>query len=333
MAVVRIDIDLMNKSIRQVDTAIDTACDCGWRLGDNLGAVLLSALGLSDWKSGGGAVAELRDVKVTLVRVRDKAVEVNAYGVGRSLSIPREDLAYPEHTIVEFEENPDVSLDDAKMAVDWVNSGIHADGEIPPDVLRVLQAGSGDTAFRLFLSSHVSAGQLTSLIDAMDLAFAASMDKDSSHWRDKASAAKFEKDYSSLLDALAGIYSGAVNDLPRGGHQRPLIIEGFENVIRMCPVHDPDGALLSLLIARGDWPNDFLDAMKSAIEDTEGDLGAFYWQPWWGLNSDYPRVIVDPGRRGIDGSPIVAGDPMYGLWMSAAIYNIDWFMGEVSCFL
>jgi len=259
----------------------------------------------------------------------DKAVEVNSMGVGIQVGVPASDLAFPDHTVVVFDDESGISLEDAQKAVQWVRDVISGktdiSGGIPQDVIDLFAAGSGDTAFCLWLSSHVPAADLVNLLNWIDL----TLNNLSLLHGDESEAARcFAKQYSDLLDGMAGAWSKAVNSLPPDSTQRTSLVEGFASVFRSCPPHDQNGALLSIFIGRGDWPSDFLSAMKVAIEQTEGELGAHWWAPYWDDDGAFPRRIVDPGRAGFDGEPLIITDAMYGVWMAAALHNPTWFIDQ-----
>ena len=78
--------------------------------------------------------------------------------------------------------------------------------------------------------------------------------------------------------------------------------------------------MLSILIGRGTWPDVFLTGISNQITQTEGAAGTSYW------GSDaYP--VYDPGFDMPDGSgPAVVNDPMYGVFMAAAINNPAWII-------
>ena len=76
--------------------------------------------------------------------------------------------------------------------------------------------------------------------------------------------------------------------------------------------------LLSLVVARGDWPDHFLDVLFDQVVAHEPTGG-------W---AKADRVVWDPGA--IDqqtGRPVVVQDPMWGV-LNAAVNNPDWFINR-----
>jgi len=327
MATVRIDIDQMRVLIKLIDNALWDGPEAAARLVSSLATVWLSAFGLSTWQSSGAAVAELASMRRDLQQRLDKAIEVNAMGVGGWSNVPATDLAFPEHTVVVFDDEPDVAWEDAKALSDWIEgvlSGrIDLSGGIPPELLDLLKTGCCDTAFSAWLAAHVSPAQLAELLNLIDIA-----------WNELANSGvdhtvvdTFAAAYASLLDGLAAAYSKALNAMAPNSSQRADLIEAFAKVFRLADINTPYASLLSLLIARGDWPSDFLSAMKDAIETGEAAWGEGA-ASWWNSEGNQTRKIFDPAMKDPDGFPLEVSDPMFGVWMAAALHNPQWFIDQ-----
>lgn len=78
---------------------------------------------------------------------------------------------------------------------------------------------------------------------------------------------------------------------------------------------------LSLVIARGDWPDSFLSRMADSYKQAEGDQGVAFWL--------VPgQSVHDPGGRDpATGGLVSVTDPMWGLW-KASVHNPSWFISR-----
>ena len=140
--------------------------------------------------------------------------------------------------------------------------------------------------------------------------------------------------YAGFLDDLAGTLSAGAKGMS------PLALEQFTKawagVNNDLVVHTLDASrmpediivqtpriqALSLLVARGDWPDTFLDGVLAGLRDKEGDQGAAYWL----AKGDGVRdpALVDPDT----GQPVTVVDPMFGVYQ-AGVLNPEWFKGAL----
>jgi len=232
-------------------------------------------------------------------------------------------------SVVSFDDGMLASIDSANMsadvqaAVDAVRNG---DAEGLAEIIRRYTITSDDCpypfydpifsrAFAIAVNAQDVAGMLVGLDQDPDLDMA---------W------------YGGFLDGLAGVLSTGAQqmtwtELDRFITDWTSVQNGSIQTIPpdqilgpvappppMWTAYDPNIQALSLLVARGDWPNQFLTRVTNAYHSQEGDLGVDYWLGQ-GVSVRDP-ALIDPGT----GDPIRVCDPMYGVWQ-AAVNNPDWF--------
>ena len=324
MGKVSIDIDAMESLIGLLSLASENAQNSAGRLYKNLDDIRLSVSSLSRWRWHGLSVERLDAVRGTCQGYLDKAKALNNYGAGITSVTVGPYGSLPSNNIIIFDDGP-VSLEDADRAADLINQfvdvDLYLDGSIPQELLDLLEAGSTDSLFALRLSELVPPDRLAAFLDLLDK----EMSNLSLPGADPAAYDAFRAQYTELLGFLGTAYSLAINSLPEGSPRRTELIAAWVAVFINAGPHNADPVLLSLVIARGQWPDDFLTAIAKAVNEAEGTTGAPYWQPWWGPDGP-ERVVIDPGLQLPDGSDAEIGDPMYGVWLAAAINNPQWFI-------
>ena len=320
VGVTEVDIELMQEFLRQFDHEVTKAIQAADAVRVELNDVYLSCPQINTLRWDGPWVGQALNVRKRCQRVLDKAIEVRNDHAG--IPVVRTDpYGYPYVDYRVTFDDTELSVDDARQAATMMtqiqNGDIHLSDGIPPDLVSMITNGATDTVFSTTFAGLVPPAQLGAALVAVDggqsnLLAAGPSD----------GLAQYQASYARLLDGLGGVYSRAMNQLPIGSTQRQTAIDSWCDVFTSSPAHDPIPALVSMVVARGQWSQDMLTGLTDSITTTETSLGA--WQPWWGTDGTI-RTITDPGRTYQDGSPVVVSDPMYGV-LSAAAYNPDWFL-------
>jgi|GEM_PF-6547232 len=131
---------------------------------------------------------------------------------------------------------------------------------------------------------------------------------------------------SGTVKGLGRDLSFACSSLPEGSQEHSKFVDAWQTWYATRVGNTTDGALMSLVIARGNWPGDFLDGVVAGVTQAEGWAGPDFWQPYaqpWAPENG-PRLVIDPAWVNPDGSDIEVGDPMYGVFNAAAL-NPQWF--------
>jgi len=121
------------------------------------------------------------------------------------------------------------------------------------------------------------------------------------------------------LDRFTSRWAAVVSIIPNA---RPTASPGpstDENVLSDFEYTALPIQLLSLVIARGEWPDYFLTEMWNAITAQEGDQGAAYWAA--SSHRVWDPGVPDPSTGGY----AIIADPAWGIW-NAAISNPEWIL-------
>jgi len=323
---VQINIPAMQATVDALAMAIREMPDAAAGIRRRLDYVGLSAPGLAAWLPGGSAEAELRDVLRDMRNRLDKAIEVERMTVGFAGS--------GGPMLVGFEEDPDVDLADADTVADLLGQiavldpmSVPGDAEtmkkLLPQLERLLAAGAGDTAFCLRLSRLVGPAALAAGLDRVDLVLGGLPGR-----RDGAGAAS---EYAGLLDNCGRAWSAALGALAPGSPARTGFVQEWRDVVVGAGPGDPPPQLLALVIAHGDWPDDFLSGMADAImQDAVGGIDRWANLVTWpnGLPTSpdgQERAIVDPSMATTpNGDTLPVVDPLYGVLMASALHDPGW---------
>jgi len=328
MALNQIDIELMTLAVSTLDRIISDGPQVAESLASRLRSVELTVPVLGKWKWDGASIAGLSELRKDLQRRLDKAIEVSQYVpslVSQQVGWgPGMGAQAPVHHVVSFEEDPAVSLGDAETAADLINQIIAGDGQVDPakvqQLTQLLAAGQLDTAFTLRLTSRVPPDRLTGFLNLVNNKLYELSDPNNplADPLSNPEYVSFRDSYVQLLEALGVSYSTAYNALPEGSAEQAQMLAAWKKSLEYetCPNLPLLG---SLVIARGSWPSDFLEEMTNHVTAVEGAEGAGHWSyPW-------PVPVIDPGFTLSNGSIPTITDPMYGIWMSAAVSNPGWF--------
>lgn len=199
----------------------------------------------------------------------------------------------------------DPSTDAAKIA-DWVN-GLHGDKvtEVPPELLALMEANEGNPEFAFALAQSIPAAQLTGMLSglgehAAELAFDYDPGLD---------------DYYAYENHVLCLFADALS------HGASLMTESQLDAFTKdwCSVvsvrgSDPHASMASLLIARGAWPDSFLTQAADAI---------IAFEPFGVIP---PVNIFDPAANPDTGEHDQIGDPLAGIFQSAATFSPKWML-------
>ncbi|MCL2490407.1 MAG: hypothetical protein FWF36_06770, partial [Propionibacteriaceae bacterium] len=192
--------------------------------------------------------------------------------------------------------------------------GFHEGDPIPADLSGWLGLGATRPEFQTKLVALVPPDDLMGVLDQFDLGQTQRESESEYGGPDGDDLGVYQGEYSKVLDGLGVAYSGAARVLD--GQARIDYLAQWTGLFGQNGPANHHPALAALVIARGDWPNDFLTGFHDAITAAEGAGGAASW-------ADISQQVIDPGRLMPDGSPVVVGDPMYGVWC-AAVHNPTW---------
>ena len=315
----KIDIDAMQVAVGESQQRIARIRQGVEDLYELLRSVRLSSPRLNRWRWNGDYLAEVEKVRRELQDRLDQAWAIARTPAG----IPSVYMApggWRTDYVVTFDEAVNAGPD-SRLVADFINRVATDggwDGQIPADVVAALTAGSGDVGFASLLASQVSAenlalflsvvnGRRTQLVNDVGLGFRPSSDVEG-----------FDRQYIQLLDGLGAGLSLAARNMSDEDLNR--FTQSYASVFADPMVGGTSAPLLlSLVVARGQWPDEFLTGVSQGIATGEGVQGVSHWATPGGDG------VVDPGRFLDDGSPVEVSDPMYGIW-SAAVYNPQWFL-------
>ncbi|MCL2490677.1 MAG: hypothetical protein FWF36_08170, partial [Propionibacteriaceae bacterium] len=291
-----------------------------------LGDVWLSYPGLSDWSWNGASFWQIKDLRddlaARLQKAKDLAASTPGFGVTVTAAGYSIDL-HGQNYIVSFDDQ--LGASNAQTAATIIKNlaggypGVS--GGVPQQLLSLLDQGAHDPDFAATLAQLVPPDTLADLLRQCDI-----------QWTNlktsNGDAAKFEGQYSQLVTGLGQTMSLGYTSLPADSDARAQMLSQWGDIYATYAKGDPSLApqFLSMIIARGQWPDEFLTGITDAIKQGEGPLGAGYWETSdASTNLPNPRPLYDPGLTGTDGGPVAVGDPMFGVW-SAAVHNPEWFV-------
>jgi len=322
-----VDPGLLSQVIGKLDAAIGPVPVWADRLYHSLDRSLLSVSRLGVWRGGGANVWQLMGVRQRCRDVLAKALALEKAGVPGFHAVVMSGGQWGLVPGVEFDDDPGVGLGDAQAAADLLGqigdldasadpSAKAAVAGLLPRLESLLAAGAGDTAFCVQLSQLVSPSAMVLALDQIDIVVGGAP---AGHAGTDDSAR-----YARLLAGLGTVYSTASGAMAQGGAQWSKLAQGWEDVFAGARPGSPAPQLAALVVSRGRWSDGFLDAVAGAITAAEGSQGTAHWQLDWLSAGGRPRQIVDPGMSMPDGSPVVVGDPMYGVFMGAALGDPGW---------
>jgi len=326
MAVVSIDLQLMQDVINMLDDVLAQMPRCVARINSNLDNVMLSYPDLNKWRDGGGSWWEIKDLRDTLAKhlqmAQDLANSKPSIGVtvipaGFDIGTNSEDYVVSFDDTIEGTDAAQAAADITQM----VKGKYDLSNGIPEDLLALLTEGSHDPDFAAQFAQLVSPDTLADLARQCNIIWGNLQTSDGD-------ASTFEMHYSQLLTGLGQTMSLGYSTMPSDSPSRQQMLSQWQDVFSTYAKGDPALApqFLSMIIARGQWPDDFLTGITSAIQSAEGPMGASYWATFdMSTNPATPMPVFDPGVTGPDGQPVAVADPMFGIW-SAAAYNPQWFL-------
>jgi hypothetical protein len=299
-------------ALRQAEQA--AAEDAG-AIAGHLAAVDLEYGGLSRWRTGGAAVVEIGRLRSGREQRLDMARQVAESRGWSTPTVLLNDLG------LAWTEADRAAALMAQVAADGLGDGW------PLELTDLLAAGASDPAFQDELARRLSsaadmAGFLAKVYARQaDLAVAGDPGLDDFLARE-----------GQVLDGLGSALSAAAGRLAAAGLES--FTAEWRKIIESGLPHGGLPAMLSLVIERGSWPDEFLTGMKDAIEagGSAGDPGV-NWRPDFG-------PVFDPGSARPDGSPVQVSDPMRGVWLAAvlnpmrgvwlaAVLNPQWFWRSI----
>ena len=121
------------------------------------------------------------------------------------------------------------------------------------------------------------------------------------------------------LDAFTAKWAAVVPIVPDSSPTASPGPSTDENVLSDFAYTALPVQLLSLVIARGQWPDSFLTGMWDAITAQEGDDGSAYWAA--SNHRVWDPGVPDPATGGY----AVIADPAWGIW-NAAVSNPEWII-------
>jgi len=325
-----VDLELMQEAVERLNSSLESIRVRVIRLRNSLNKVNLYTdevyFWLEGWMPYGRWYMELADRRNRCRRVLDKAIEVSQMVPSFAWLTPGIDGAVCTRAgVVQFDDEAGVGLGDAYDAADLVKQFLNGGG-LSPEQLGVLTGllnrGSLDTAFVLRLSRLVS-------LDDMNLLLSLLNDRQNQllDGGDPEATQQFQDSYAKLLNGLAAVWSKACTSMPPTSDERAAFIAKWQTWFATRVGNTVDAALMALVVARGDWPDGFLDGVMAGITQAEGLAGPDYWHPYSDPSSpgSGPRLVVDPEWVFPDGSNLVVGDPLFGVLIAAAAHNPKWF--------
>ncbi|WP_156043719.1 hypothetical protein [Cellulomonas sp. URHE0023] len=292
MAEVSIDLDAMDDLIASLDTARETVTGAAGRLRGQLERVELSTGTLAQVGYGGGVEHAIGEALRDLNRRR---------AIARMI-----EQATPGLAVVSFGDSVLSTTSDAEIAglVDTVLGKLKVDEDdfdprgVDPELLRILAENQNDPYFAQALASRVTPGALAAYLDLVNRGrVGAGLD----------GVAAFDRDYDALLRGLGmtlGLASQGTGDVAVPGMTKAWT--DFAGDERLRFAHGGQLNLVSLVIERGLWSDDFLVDVYNTIRTSEGDGGAEQWAvggPW---------LVTDPRPERSPECDLMQ-DPLYGI--------------------
>lgn len=301
MAEVSIDIDALDDLVASLGAARTDITEAAGLIRGHLDYVELSTSSLS---------------QVGYAASVDHAIGEALRDLNRRLALARMiEQATPGLTVVTFDDDVLSTKTDAQIdaLIDTVLDKLKVDEDdfdprdVDPDLLRILTENQTDPYFAKALASRVTPGALATYLDRVNKGrMGAGVD----------GVPAFDQDYDALLRGLGmtlGLASQGTGDVGVPGMSKVWTDFAGSDAVKYG--HGGQLNLLSLVIERGVWSDDFLVDVYQTIRDTEGDQGANQWAvggPW---------LVTDPRP---DRSPAcdLMQDPLYGV-LTAMANNPD----------
>ena len=301
MAEVSIDLDAMADLVASLGAARSDITESAGLLRGRLDYVELSTSSLS---------------QVGYAASVDQAIGEALRDLNRRLALARMiEQATPGLSVVTFDDDVLSTKTDAQIdaLVDTVLDKLKVDEDdfdprdIDPDLLRILTENQTDPYFAKVLASRVTPGALAAYLDLVNRGrMRSGID----------GVQAFDRDYDALLRGLGmtlGLASQGTGDVAVPGMSK--VWSDFAGSDAVKYSHGGQLNLVSLVIERGVWSDDFLVDVYQSIRDSEGDQGANQWAvggPW---------LVTDPRP---DRSPQcdLMQDPLYGV-LTAMANNPD----------
>ena len=319
MAEVSVDVVQLRQVIADLRAARTSGSGAALDLQGKLSQAGVWSSSLSSWTFGPG-IGWIDSTIIYLQRRLDYAELLLTVTLGDS-------------TVVTFNDDILARLDEANIAAD-IQAAFAAvsigDAQALQAILQKYQVESTDPVltysdpfFGLALAQAISPRRLAALLLTLDQDADVDLGWYDGFLTDLAeslSAGARAMTASELADFTAQ-WGGIANEFPQGVAQVAPVPPGYTPP--PSPIMMPTSAayvqLLSLVVARGNWPNSFLTGMVTSIQGQEGASGAAYW-----LSQEYQARdpgVLDPET----GLPAVVKDPMRGIWY-AAVQNPQWLI-------
>ncbi|MDR1265240.1 MAG: hypothetical protein LBK42_06660 [Propionibacteriaceae bacterium] len=301
MAVVSIDIEAMRAFINDLGAARDNGMGAATDMQSYASQAGVYVSGLGAW-TGGSAIAQLDDLITWCKRALSIAEELAASTPGFTAGTP-----------VLFDDGlvSSLSAQAAQLLGIQINQRL-INGEMNPQDWTDLARYANDPYFTTGLTPMGLAGALADY-DQRRQGFSPT----------DPGLAAFDVAYDKLLCDLAGSISS------RARSMNPIDLDRFDREWAGAYTSLTDstasraGSALSLIIGRGDWPTQFLNAVTDAIMARESTQGAGFWAV-----SDF--AVVDPEADPLTGEHQQVMDPLAGVFRSAAQHNSEWFLQRFS---
>lgn len=263
MAYVSIDIDAMAQLVRAMSAAKNEINESASTIRGKLNEVMLSTDPL-DRLAWGGAT--------------DRWIDDSVRDLNRRLSLARLiQASTPSLTVASFDDSVLSTASDAEIKarvsrlVDLmkVDDGASEGRAVDPEVLQILQQNAIDPYFAKELARRMPPQQLDRYLRLVNRGAANPLRADRQ-------PEAFKKEYQELLQSLGTTFSLASRGT--GDVAVPGMARQWADLIkRSGGAHTGTANRLSLVIARGQWSDDFLVSTFRAVRDSEGNAGVNQW--------------------------------------------------------
>lgn len=296
MAEVSIDLHAMAELVSALERARGDLTGAATALKSNLSHVWLACDALQPLEYGGTVEAWIDDAVRDLNRRLSLARMIQQSTPGLSV-VTFDDSVLSDASPAEVQRRVDRVLELLKVDEDHFGDG----RDVDPELLRLLDANALDPYFAKALAERLDPDSLRQYLYGVNRQRFMTM-------REGADATRaFDEKYDALLSGLGTTLGLASKGT--GGLAVPGMTKQWADFISDKGRYRGTGAvnLLSLVVERGQWSDDFLVGVYHAIRTAEGGEGSTHWAV------GMPDDVFDPDLSRGPGECHLTNDPMYGV--------------------
>lgn len=319
MAVTSINIEQMSEFVRALRDALGDGPAAVSRIQMSLDEVELSCVGLSRWGYNGAMTWQLAGILGDASRRLDFAIE--------TLMTEKPWVGSWAGQTVWYDDQALTDADAARVTAvvkQWADQANGVDpGDLPQEIVDVMARNQWEPVFASALAARLGPSQVATLVGLVNGErnyLSQACPDEVPHFDDRS---------ARLLDLVGDTLGRAASGMD--AERLDFFTGRWADFITAQPQGSPGAQLLSLVVGRGVWPDEFLTGIADAIHSSEDAWmdGAGGWDQsgvravdWWGPGVTGP--VTDPAVN-LEGTHDVISDPMAGVWR-AAIHNPGWML-------